>query len=288
MRPAAWHADGRISPLNCCPSTRRKRPVNPDEMIARLQQQLDDAPKHRQDGKLQSWTTETATLLRLFLGEDNDNYKTFQKIRYTPNYAPASEQTSENMFQRGVEKGRSLISAAITEIEITRQTSPKSGTATPESEAPALGTDIFLVHGRDEVHKLKVVDFIQTVTGRRPITLSEQPGKGRTLIEKFEQEGGRAAFGVVVATADDIGRAKTDSKDQPRARQNVILEWGFFAGRLGRSRTTLLYESDVELPSDINGLNYISLDSAGAWRVELGRELAAAGIEIDMDKLVGS
>ncbi|NRD26498.1 TIR domain-containing protein [Frigoribacterium sp. VKM Ac-2836] len=34
-------------------------------------------------------------------------------------------------------------------------------------------------------------------------------------------------------------------------------------GLLGRKRVTLLYESNVELPSDLNGLVYVPLDPAG-------------------------
>ncbi|WP_211337166.1 MULTISPECIES: TIR domain-containing protein [Lentzea] len=35
-----------------------------------------------------------------------------------------------------------------------------------------------------------------------------------------------------------------------RGRQNVVLELGFFLGKLGRSRVVILYEDDVGLPSD--------------------------------------
>lgn len=53
--------------------------------------------------------------------------------------------------------------------------------------------------------------------------------------------------------------------------------------KLGRSRVVALYESGVELPSDVNGVLYESL--AGNWHTGLARELKAAGIEIDFSKL---
>lgn len=46
----------------------------------------------------------------------------------------------------------------------------------------------------------------------------------------------------------------------PRARQNVIFEWGYFVGRLGREHVFALKKGDVELPSDIQGWVWEVLD----------------------------
>ena len=71
----------------------------------------------------------------------------------------------------------------------------------------------------------------------------------------------------------------------PRARQNVVFELGYFFGSLGRSRVAVLYESGVELPSDVNGVVYIEVDTQGAWQYRLGKELRAVGIEADINRL---
>jgi predicted nucleotide-binding protein len=47
-----------------------------------------------------------------------------------------------------------------------------------------------------------------------------------------------------------------------------------------------VYGTDVELPSDINGLIYIPLDPAGGWKLLLARELKAARIDVDASKLI--
>jgi len=60
---------------------------------------------------------------------------------------------------------------------------------------------------------------------------------------------------------------------QPRARQNVIFELGFFFGLRGRDNVCVLYERGVELPSDVQGLMYKPLDEAASWKDELEREL---------------
>jgi len=47
----------------------------------------------------------------------------------------------------------------------------------------------------------------------------------------------------------------------------------------------LLLESGVEKPSDIDGLVYVSLDAAGAWKRALLRELASVGMDIDYARI---
>lgn len=66
-----------------------------------------------------------------------------------------------------------------------------------------------------------------------------------------------------------------------RSRQNVILELGFFLGKLGSSRVCALYQEDVEIPSDYDGVLFVPLDGGGAWHIALARELKAAGLDID-------
>lgn len=71
-----------------------------------------------------------------------------------------------------------------------------------------------------------------------------------------------------------------------RARQNVVFELGLFIGMLGRDKVAVLYEQGVELPSDMSGILYTSLDSDGAWKLSLGRELLAAGVAVDLNRAI--
>jgi predicted nucleotide-binding protein len=92
---------------------------------------------------------------------------------------------------------------------------------------------------------------------------------------------------VVLLTGDDEGRQRGAEQElQPRARQNVILELGFFVGALGRQRVVLLYEDGVELPSDISGVLYLPLDAAGAWKTRLGREMLEAGVRVNAEAVL--
>jgi predicted nucleotide-binding protein len=130
---------------------------------------------------------------------------------------------------------------------------------------------VFIVHGRDEAVRESVARVLEKA-GRQVVILHEQANRGRTLIEKFEQHAAEAGFAIILLTGDDVG-GLSETDLHSRARQNVVFEMGFFYGLLGRDRVAVLFEPGVEKPSDIDGLVYIELDKAGAWKTALLNEL---------------
>ncbi len=79
----------------------------------------------------------------------------------------------------------------------------------------------------------------------------------------------------------------TPADARARARQNVVLELGYFVGKLGRARVfALKRDTDIELPNDISGVVYTSYDSQGHWQFELVRELKAVGYAVDANALI--
>ena len=164
----------------------------------------------------------------------------------------------------------------------------------PRSEAPdraitqpvkQLNKKVFIVHGLEEGARESVARFLERL-GISPIILHEQASSGQTIIEKLERNSD-VDFAVILLTPDDVGAKATSSDSlQPRARQNVILELGFFIAKLGRNRVCALYRGAVELPSDFLGVVYVPLDEASAWRVLLARELREAGFDVDMNDAI--
>jgi predicted nucleotide-binding protein len=144
---------------------------------------------------------------------------------------------------------------------------------------------IFLVHGHDHAVLHETVRVLERGTGREVTVLHEQANAGRTILEKFEHHAAVAAFAVVLLTADDEGGVRTDGDMHLRGRQNVIFELGFFFGKLGRQRVAVLFEENVEKPSDVDGLVYITLDKSGAWKYKLAKELEVAGISVDRSRI---
>ncbi|MBX3373901.1 MAG: nucleotide-binding protein [Phycisphaeraceae bacterium] len=151
---------------------------------------------------------------------------------------------------------------------------------TPEAKH---GHKIFLVHGHDALALHETARFLEKLR-QEVVVLREQPNQGRTIVEKFEDYAD-VGFAIVLLTADDRGGPKSSDPSalQYRARQNVIFELGYFNGRLGRGRVCALYQSGVEIPSDYAGVLYVELDDRGAWRLQLAKELRAAGLSVDMN-----
>ena len=137
---------------------------------------------------------------------------------------------------------------------------------------------VFVIHGRDHGTRDTVKSFLQKLE-LDPVILEEQPDQGLTTIEKFEQnaEGG---FVVALLTPDDVGGPNADEL-QPRARQNVVFELGYFVRAFGRNRVRALMKGEVEIPSDYAGVLYIPMDESGGWQMRLIREMNSAGFNIN-------
>ncbi len=150
------------------------------------------------------------------------------------------------------------------------------------------GNRVFIVHGHDEGAKTATEAFLQRI-GLEPVVLHRQPDGGATVIEKFEKYGGTDVdFALILLTPDEVSylaldEAKDDgSRDKKkRARPNVIFEFGYFVGKLGRNRVLCLLSGGVEIPSDLSGLLYKeyvrSIDEI-AW--PMIQEFKAAGLEV--------
>jgi predicted nucleotide-binding protein len=190
--------------------------------------------------------------------------------------------TSISEIQEGVDRGRNTsISILQGEVDALKESLQFNSVTSADASRPPvqveLSDDIFIVHGHDEAAKEAVARVISRA-GLNPVILHEQPNGGKTIIEKFEKHGSAAGFAVVIATPDDIGGLAGAAPDlQPRARQNVIGEMFWFAGRLGREKVCALVKGDIEMPTDFAGVVYTPFDDHGGWKAKLLQELSAAG-----------
>ena len=161
---------------------------------------------------------------------------------------------------------------------------PDDGQSVENSSVELKTGRVFVVHGRDDKAKLEVREFLAQLD-LDPVILDEQPSGGQTVIEKFEEHTD-VDFAVVLLTPDDTGKlAGSPDEPKPRARQNVIFEFGFFVGKLGRPRVFVLYKDKVDIMSDYHGVIYIPMDDAGGWKLKLATEIKNAGINVDMNLL---
>ena len=147
-----------------------------------------------------------------------------------------------------------------------------------KTESSSKNRKIFIVHGHDDKLKLEVEAFIYKL-GLEPVILSEQANKGKTIIEKIE-ENTDVGYGIVLYTPCDKGGTAETPYDAMkfRARQNVIFEHGYLIGKLGRNRVCALVDGDIEYPNDISGVVYIPYK--GQWKHDIEQELKSNGYEI--------
>lgn len=152
------------------------------------------------------------------------------------------------------------------------------------SDLPVSKTDVFIVHGHDDLAKIKTARFI-TSLGFNPIILHEQASSGKTIIEKIE-EYSNVGFGIILYTQCDLGASKEEKDNLKfRARQNVVFEHGFLISKIGRNNVCALVKNEVETPNDISGVVYIKMDDDDGWHMKIAKELRSSGYNVDMNRL---
>jgi len=144
------------------------------------------------------------------------------------------------------------------------------------------GNKVFIIHGHD-AHLKTELQLLLTRAGVNNIVLHEHADKGRTIIDKLTEEGKEANYAIALLSPDD-----TMHDGSNRARQNVIMEIGYFMGKLGKERVRLLKKGETEIPSDLQGVLYENYDLAGAWKMKLAKELQAVGIFVDMNSIAST
>ena len=155
-----------------------------------------------------------------------------------------------------------------------------------ESVLPTISNKVFVVHGHDSALKAEIEQFLSQV-GLEAVVLHRQPDQGQTIIEKFEKYSD-VGYAIILLTPDEVAYV-VDQDALPaeqratemRARPNVIFEFGYFVGKLGRRRVCCIHKGEVVLPSDLHGLVYKKVDSSlESQAFGLIRELKTAGYQI--------
>lgn len=140
---------------------------------------------------------------------------------------------------------------------------------------------IFVVHGRN----VDVRNAVTSVLGKLKLdfeVLEDRNNSGATVVEKFLECAEECDFAIVLMTADDEGGLKGETQRSPRARQNVILELGFFIKHVGRKKIIIMHEDGIHIdsPTDLSGIVHIHYDRSGGWKRSVLKDMEAAGIYI--------
>ena len=232
--------------------------------------------------EFEKWHRDVRVAIGNTFGQDSSHLKEFKGLSFSLPFLTdrTTDSQMQDWYARALTKAEVTIQSMIEEV--AEYWEDPEANVLPD-RVPQNTRRLFIVHGRDAGAKDEVARFLERLE-LEPIVLAEMPSEGKTIIEKFEAYA-EVGYAVVLLTADDSGALK-GQVPQPRARQNVIFELGFFIGKLGRERVCALTRGEPEVPSDYAGVAYIPLDSSGAWQMSLIRELKAAGLEVDANKAI--
>ena len=228
------------------------------------------------DIDFKAWETDTERFLIKKFGKDSFEYTNFLNTFFSPTVL--FYNTPDYKFVEACKKGLQTSKAVF--IKYLKEMEEERNSTLPRNINNNTYKKIFIVHGHDGELKQSVARVIEKQE-INAIILSEQANKGRTIIEKFEDYSD-VGGAICLFTADDYGRAKTDETDNTRARQNVVLETGYFMGKLGRDHVVLLADQNIEMPSDLSGVVYTDSDN---WEINLLKELKGMGYTVDLNKL---
>jgi predicted nucleotide-binding protein len=227
-----------------------------------------------------SWRTKVERLLDRIYGTDSKEAKKFRNtLFWSPVYIGSmdADQMNIDACHNALESTRAIFNVYIEELE-------ENQTEEPDQMVQAVkGTSemnnykkVFIVHGHDGELKQKVARLLEK-QGIEAVILSEQPNQGMTIIEKIEAYSEGVDAAICLFTPDD--EMKDGSK---RARENVVLETGYFIGKIGREKTIVVAAEGVMNLSDLKGIVYVSDKN---WELDVLKELREIGYSVDFNKL---
>ncbi len=235
-----------------------------------------------------TWKTKVQRFLIKKYGSDSREFKEFDSTHFEPliYFDDMGEANSIEVCADGLKATKATFIVYLDEIKNEEDTCNIQKVSNPSIGSKKISqknkdfSKVFIVHGHDGEMRESVAHLMDK-QGIVPIVLSDEANKGATIIEKIENNSDVGAA-ICIFTPDDVGKAKSDKDNHDRARQNVVLETGYFMGKLGRDRIIIFSTKDLELPSDLQGIVYMDSN----WRLEMLKELSAMGYDVDLNKLL--
>lgn len=231
------------------------------------------------------WLLDTQDILGEIFGSDSITYQSFISISWIPagrsfvasslDYEKKLAQIQQEAFLTGLEKAKGILEFGISQIRrkgllIIKQTKSKN----------TKSKKVFVVHGHDIQTRDELIAILKDEFNLEPIVLMDKPHQGKTMIEKFENNSLDVGYAFIILSPDDAGYSlKKVELPKHRARENVILELGYFIGKLGRDKICCLRKGNTNVPSDLHGVGYVPFNEhVKEAYLDIKRELEASGL----------
>lgn len=240
-------------------------------------EELDPTTVELYDNRVAALQASIDESLAQIFGVGTDRYIRYRRtIDWAEDIPSFGGELKLEKYREDVINGRGQVLAMLGEAkrsleEWLSDLGPVSASSSSSASRPAASNrKVFIVHGHDELPREAVARFLEAIDFE-VVILNERASGNRTIIEKIEANSD-VGFAVVLLTPDDEG-GKKGGPMQSRARQNVLLELGYFMAKLGRDRVCAIMRDKVEVPTDFAGVVWVAFDSSGAWKTALGKEL---------------
>lgn len=253
--------------------------LQPNKAIELLKKQIEKIDKlfqlHHRDPEVKKWENFTEQIIIKAFGSPHKNLSDFKSAQYVGQLRIGMpDEEFQECVKRGLLTRKKLLEGFVEQLEAFGEV------ATEGTGIELHGGKIFFAYAtkkKDIVNEL--ARHVEKNYGIKTVLMEEEPHGGRSLIEKFEELASECGFGVFVLTADDECIISIGEREK-HTRQNVILELGYFWGKLGRKkRIAVLVEDGVKIPTDVNALGWIPITGdLGQTKLDLSQELEKAGI----------
>lgn len=224
----------------------------------------------------------TIMMIKNMFGPSSEYITDFNSVQLRPYDRRAATSIQRQMWSIGINRIINIIYTMIEEIKTF-----DNRDEIKDINKIRLNNRVFIVHGHDIEMRESVARVLKQLYFE-VVILDEQPNSLKTILEKL-LEYSDVSLAIILFSPDDIGCKADEDIDnlKPRARQNVIFEFGFFLGKMDRARIILLYreEDEFEIPSDLNGVSYILYDRRRAWILPFAKEIRSLGFEVDLNAL---
>lgn len=241
------------------------------------------------NGKWETWRKRIKSILNQIVKEGSEPYTYYeagQNVKLK-GYSISNFEIAKSNYLKSLESLENILiegdffqELLNNDIVNSKKTESKTSIVKPANNK------VFIVHGHDHILKVELEIFLSKLK-LNPIVLHRESDKGQTIIEKFEANSDVSFVFVLLTpdevayTADQLEKEDENRKKEFRARPNVIFEFGYFIGKLGRRKVCALHKGNVNLPSDISGVIYKKVDnSIEDIGFGLIKELKAAGLTI--------
>lgn len=236
-----------------------------------------------EEAALDAIQRQTSTFIRRTFGEAHSYYREFHDIVFPSEYFYGEDEFKKD-WTLNRDRVFNLLEAMLKEIEVFGLFRLADYACVHHE----ISKRVFISHGHDAEMREDTEAFIKQV-GLEPVILEDRPSEGRTVIEKLEHYSD-VSFALILFSPDDLAysRRGLPSEAKPRARQNVVLELGYFLAKIGRSNVLVLQQASegFQKPSVIEGVMYVPYDESGQWKRSVAAELQARGHDIEASQLL--